>query len=549
MLLSSLPKPLADNVWKVVLLPLGAYLSFKVVVGFVQGMKNRRKAKALGCLPCAKVNNYDPILGLDALWKAYKDLTAGTALEKTRTELLKYNNTASNFVLGRNVISTTEPQNVKAILATKFKDFELGEDRHQAIAPVLGEGIFTNNGEAWKHSREMLRPAFERARIDDSAMLDTHASSLIANIPTDGTSIDLFPLFYSFSLDSATHFLFGKSTCTLERKIRGETTKGDAEAFAEAFGSVFDIYDPTKTFWGVLAIFFPKLVTPSKQHVNALNKFVDTTVANAISDKKHSAPFEEKDSTNSRTKQPYVFLDQLLLSTTNPVKIRAELLNTLLAGRDTTASTLLNVFHTLSQHPEIYAKLSDEILSSFPDNETPHFGDLKSLSYLRALINESLRLYPIVPENLRSCREDTTLPTGGGPDAKSPVFVPKGYEVHWSLWSMHRRHDLYGDDADEFRPERWIDGDAQKVKGYGRNGDGGKGLRVGWEYVPFNGGPRVCIGQQFALMEIMFVIVRFVQSFKTIEPVEEQKGRKWNENWTLLGKVDGGVKVVATARD
>ena len=106
------------------------------------------------------------------------------------------------------------------------------------------------------------------------------------------------------------------------------------------------------------------------------------------------------------------------------------------------------------------------------------------MKYLRAVLNESLRLYPVVPENDREAEVDTVLPVGGGEDGKSPVFVKKGQLVHWSLYTMHRRKDLYGEDAELFKPERWLD-------------EGGKkGLRVGWEFLPFNGGPRICIGRR-----------------------------------------------------
>ena len=93
----------------------------------------------------------------------------------------------------------------------------------------------------------------------------------------------------------------------------------------------------------------------------------------------------------------------------------------------------------------------------------------------------ALRLYPIVAGNSRCAEVDTVLPKGGGDDGQSPLFVPKGQAVQWSLYSMHRRKDFYGDDAEEFKPERW------------------ETLRPGWEYLPFNGGPRICIGRIHAL--------------------------------------------------
>lgn len=97
-----------------------------------------------------------------------------------------------------------------------------------------------------------------------------------------------------------------------------------------------------------------------------------------------------------------------------------------------------------------------------------------------------LRLYPSVPLNSRGCVETTILPTGGGPDGKSPIIVKKGQAVGYCVYVMHRRKDLYGADADMFRPERWDP-----------NEDNGVSLKnIGWGYLPFNGGPRVCLGRK-----------------------------------------------------
>lgn len=191
----------------------------------------------------------------------------------------------------------------------------------------------------------------------------------------------------------------------------------------------------------------------------------------------------EKDPTSR-----YVFLHELVSQTSDTIKIRSELLNILLAGRDTTASLLSNVWFELSNRPEIWTRLQREVVDSL-DGESPTFEKLKDMKYLRAVLNESLRLYPVVPENDRQAEVDTVLPVGGGKDGKSPVFVAKGQIVHWSLYTMHRRKDLYGEDAECFIPERWLDRGEKK------------GLRVGWEYLPFNGGPRICIGRRFALTQ------------------------------------------------
>ena len=193
----------------------------------------------------------------------------------------------------------------------------------------------------------------------------------------------------------------------------------------------------------------------------------------------------EKHPTPSR----YVFLHELVSQTSDTVTIRSELLNILLAGRDTTASLLSNVWFELANRPHVWRRLRREVDTSLEDagGQLPTFEKLKEMKYLRAVLNESLRLHPVVPENGRQAEVDTVLPVGGGKDGRDPVFVAKGQTVHWSLYTMHRRKDLYGEDAESFVPERWLD--------EGEDGEKRKGLRVGWEYLPFNGGPRICIGR------------------------------------------------------
>ena len=131
---------------------------------------------------------------------------------------------------------------------------------------------------------------------------------------------------------------------------------------------------------------------------------------------------------------------------------------------------------------------------------------------------------------MRQALEPTVLPLGGGPDGKSPMLVRKGEAVGYCVYAMHRRKDLYGNDADEFRPDRW-DNDPQQEPDL-RN--------IGWGYLPFNGGPRVCLGrkwfrysllryaiadgrvEEFAMLEASYTIVRLLQTFGTIELAEAE---------------------------
>jgi cytochrome P450 len=137
----------------------------------------------------------------------------------------------------------------------------------------------------------------------------------------------------------------------------------------------------------------------------------------------------------------------------------------------------------------------------------------------------ALRIHPVVPGNSRYAIRDTFLPLGGGPSGQHPLFVPKGTTVGYSPYAMHRRTDIYGPDAEEYKPGRW------------------ETLRPGWEYLPFNGGPRICLGQQYALTEASYVTVRLVQEFSKIE---SRDPGPWEEGLTLTLSSLNGVKVSLT---
>lgn len=111
----------------------------------------------------------------------------------------------------------------------------------------------------------------------------------------------------------------------------------------------------------------------------------------------------------------------------------------------------------------------------------------------------------MAPHIGRVAIRDTTLPRGGGPDGLSPVLIEKGHGVLLSMYGMHRRQDIFGPDAEDFRPERW------------------ETLRHSWSYLPFSGGPRVCLGQQFAQIEASYLLIRLLQTFSRLESRDERE--------------------------
>jgi len=199
-------------------------------------------------------------------------------------------------------------------------------------------------------------------------------------------------------------------------------------------------------------------------------------------------------------------LHNLAFHTSDRKTIRDQLMSVLFAGSDTTASAMTWVIYELSRHPEVVTKLRHhiyEVLGTSDWNRRPTYDELKSMKFLQHVINETLRLYATMPFATRQAQKDTTLPRGGGPDGLSPIGVQKHTVVLYSALLMHRRRDLYPPlsadypwDARTWAPDRW---EVWQPKS--------------WQLIPFSGGPRICIGQNFAVTELAYSITRLVQMF------------------------------------
>ncbi|MCJ1378517.1 hypothetical protein MMC17_001616 [Xylographa soralifera] len=503
------------------------YCIYRVRWELTTGKARRQLSKAKGCEPIPRWWIPLGTFGVGLMIESVKFLKERKYLEwETQHFATIASNTFQMKILHNDVVMTIEPENLKTVLSIDFKSWSIGRTRKKSLTPFLGEGIFTTDGPAWENSRNMLRPTFVRSQIGDLALLEKHVEHLVHAIPRDGSMVDLQPLFFRFTLDTATEFLFGESVESLAPGIETASNSGFEKAWDYCMIALSG-----EGKLGVWAAFLPLWMDRQlQQSIKYINDWVDGLVEKGLTEFV-AQNGDKASSSSSSSSSRYVLLHELAAQTTNKIKIRSELLNTLLAGRDTTASLLSNIWFTLSQRPDIYARIREEVDAL--DSNNLSFETLKDMKYLRAVMNESLRLYPLVPSNARQALEDTVLPMGGGKDGLSPSFIAKGQFLVWSVYAMHRRTDLYGEDAHLFRPERWLD-DGEK-----------KGLRVGWNYLPFNGGPRVCIGQQLALTEAAYVTVRLMQEFSALESRDPEQ---WREKMTLTCTGFGGCKVVLTPR-
>ncbi|KAL2757638.1 hypothetical protein ACRALDRAFT_1039882 [Sodiomyces alcalophilus JCM 7366] len=444
-------------------------------------------------------------LGIPFVYRAVKAARNHTSLDFWTDNFTAIGrDTGETNVLGQPLISTMDPENIKAILATQFSDFGKGEPFHREWKDFLGDSIFTTDGHMWHTSRQLIRPQFIRDRVSDLHCFESHIQILFRAIanggvlsssdqPVDfdkvnGQVLDISDLLFRYTLDCATEFLLGHD-------VQSMTTPN--EKFAKAFNEVqrvqsvlaragrFRHFIDRKSFFDGLEV---------------LNSFMDQYIERAL------LLSPEELASKAKSDKGYTFLHELASFTRDRKVLRDQLIAVLLAGRDTTASTLSWTLYELGRHPDAVRKLRAEILEHVGPVRAPNYADLKAMKYLQNVMNETSRLYPVVPFNVRLALRDTTLPRGGGPDGSEPLPVLKNTPVSYSTLAMQRRADLYPPPSDTFAPhdvfspDRWFHWQPKP-----------------WTFIPFNGGPRICIGQQFALTEMSYVLCRLFQRYERIE--------------------------------
>lgn len=222
----------------------------------------------------------------------------------------------------------------------------------------------------------LVRPNFIRSQVADLDLYETHIQILFSKIPRDGSMVDLQPLFFQLTLDSATEFLFGESVSSLT------SVEGSSQ---HRFGKMFDLAQNRLNLRARLGKLV--MVYRDKEFDRAcqiVHEFVDEIIYRAL--ERFEPRDAEKPIDGSGEKKRYVFLNELLKSTRDPKRLRDELLNILMAGRDTTASLLSHTFHLLARRPDIWQKLQAEIAEL--NGTKPDYDTLRNLKYVKYVLNE-----------------------------------------------------------------------------------------------------------------------------------------------------------------
>ena len=309
------------------ILVLSAYLLARLAIFALQKYRDHQADQALalehGCQLPPELPKRWPF-GVDRikeLWDANADGRLLAFLCSVADDYEPRNNLCQYLLFGPRAFHILHPRNVEALLSTNFKDYGLGS-RPAVFAPLLGKGVFTQEGAAWRHSRELLRKQFARMQYQDLGNFREHVDNLVACMPYAGI-VDLQPLFFNLTLDTTAALLFGRSVYSLRADIdQGEENRQFAEDFALAQEGLAKRFRLAP---------FHFLCSPRQFRLACRN--VHSFVQKYIRERA-SMGGKKSDHPSSW------LLHQVAKESGAEAELRDQLLNVLLAGRDTTACCL-----------------------------------------------------------------------------------------------------------------------------------------------------------------------------------------------------------------
>ena len=362
-----------------------------------------------------------------------------------------------------------DPGCIEEILVKKAESFR--KDRtSRLLARVVGNGLLVNEGESWRRQRRLLQPAFHQRQLQSYAELMVGAIERASGQWRDGEARNVHEDMMGVTLTIVAEALFG----------------ADLSADAARMGRVIsDLMEEFGRILGITARFQPPawVPTPANRRLRASTRKVDQVILGVIEARRaHGGDADDLLSLLVRARDEDG-------GTMTDAQVRDEAVTLFLAGHETTALALTYALYLVAEHPDRQVRLSEE-LDRVLDGRRPTLGDLESLTYTEAVVLESMRLYPPAWGIARQALTDVEI---GG------CHFPKGAEFVMSPWVVQRDPRSF-DEPEAFRPERWEGDLARRLHRFA--------------YFPFGGGPRVCIGNRFAMMEAKLVLARTVQRFR-----------------------------------
>jgi cytochrome P450 len=373
------------------------------------------------------------------------------------------------------------PDHIEYVLATNNRNFiKPLSFRTPFFNRLVGNGLLTSEGEFWRRQRRLAQPAFHRERISAYARIMVRDTEEMLTTWRDGEIRDTHRDMMRLTMEVVTHTLFNANV------------SDDADKVARALAILVEPFSSQATLKWILD---NRLPTPTNRRFHKVAAELDEVVYRIIGQRRAGNGQDQGD-----------LLSMLLQahdedgSQMTDKQLRDEVITLFLAGQETTALTLVWAWYLLAQHPEAETALWQE-LDEVLQGRAPEASDVPQLKFTEMIAKESMRLYPpayvVGRESVNECE------IGG-------YLVPPRTQIFMPTWVVHRDPRFFAE-PDKFKPERWTPEFINNLPKYA--------------YFPFGGGPRVCIGNTFAMMEIVLLLATIAQKFRlslVTNPVELQ---------------------------
>jgi len=377
-------------------------------------------------------------------------------------------------IFGHNFV-VSDPQGVKRVLLDNVANYPKTQMETEMLGAIVGEGLLVSQGEKWKSHRRLMSPSFDFRSILSYAPAMVAAAESFTNAWSQLSG--RAPVDIAEEMTNLTLRVISNTMFSADGEILGELVDSSLRRMGEAID--FNLLD-------IVPIIGPPRMKRKMARIHANFLTMDATMQKLI---------QARGTVEGRP--PHDLLDRLIAARDGETgtrltndEVRDEVVIIFLAGHDTTALALTYTWYLLSQHPEVESKLHAE-LARVLAGRAPTYDDLANLPYTKMVIEEAMRLYPPAPGlSNRAVLED---------DEVAGIKIPKGAQVAVIPWVIHR-HRLLWDNPETFDPERFS---PERSQGRHR-----------FAYLPFGGGPRVCIGMALALVEAQLILATIAQRFR-----------------------------------
>lgn len=394
------------------------------------------------------------------------------------------------------------------------------------LEPIMGKGLIPADLVTWKQRRRVIAPGFHALYLEAMVKIFTKCSErtiskiekLLQETYAQGENdieLDMESEFSSLALD-----IIGLSVFNYDF---GSVTK-ESPVIKAVYGTLFEAEHRSTFYIPYWKIPLAKWIVPRQRKFQKdilyINNCLDELIKNAKDTREETdvEKLQQRDYSDLKDASLLRFLVDMRGADVDDRQLRDDLMTMLIAGHETTAAVLTWAVFLLAQNPEKMKKAQAEI-DLVLGQSAPTYESIKSLEYIRLIVVESLRLFPQPPLLIRRSLKSDSLPGGYKGDTDGYV-IPAGTDIFISVYNLHRS-PYFWNKPNEFEPERFLvkngNPDVEGWAGYDPSRSPGalypNEVVSDFAFLPFGGGPRKCVGDQFALMESTVALAMLLQKF------------------------------------